>query len=116
MQTPLQITFRHMGPSPALEERIRARVAELEQFFARIVSCHVTVECRHQRQHQGKLFDIGIALTLPGCELVVNRDTGLNHAHEDAYVAVRDAFDAVRRQLEDYARRGRGAEQLHGTP
>ena len=45
MQVPLQITFRHMDSSPALEARIRQRAEELEHFFDRITSCHVTVEC-----------------------------------------------------------------------
>lgn len=52
MQVPLQITFRHMDPSPALEARIRRRAEELEQFSGRITACHVTVESRHRRHHK----------------------------------------------------------------
>jgi ribosome-associated translation inhibitor RaiA len=104
MQLPLQMTFRHMAASPALEARIRQRADELEHLCARITSCRVVVECRHKHKQQGKLFEVRVDMTLPGAELVAGRDHGLNHAHEDAYVAVRDAFDAARRQLEDYAR------------
>ena len=116
MQLPLQITFRHMEHSPALEERIRQRAEELDQFFDRITSCRVVVECRHPRHQQGKLFEVRIDLTVPGAEIVVGRDRGVNHAHEDAHVAVRDAFDAARRQLEDHARDSRGEVKRHDVP
>lgn len=116
MQLPLQITFRHMDHSPALEERIRQRAEELDQFFDRITSCRVVVECRHPRHQQGKLFEVRIDLTVPGAEIVVGRDCGVNHAHEDAHVAVRDAFDAARRQLEDHARDSRGEVKRHDVP
>lgn len=115
MQVPLQITFRHMESSPALEARIRQRAQELEHFFDRITACHVTVESRH-RQRQGNLFEVRVDLVLPGQEIVVGRDRGVNHAHEDAHVAVRDAFDALRRRLEDHARHSRGEVKLHAVP
>ena len=116
MLTPLEITFRHMDPSPALEARIRRRAEELDQFLAPITACRVVVECQHQRHRQGNLFEVRIDLTVPGGEIVVGRDSGANHAHEDAHVAVRDAFDAARRQLEDHARDRRGAVKLHTVP
>ena len=116
MQMPLQITFRHMEPSPALEARIRQRAEELDQFFDRITSCRVVVESAHRRQQQGKLFEVRVALTVPGNEIVVGREPGINHAHEDAHVAVRDAFDAARRLLEDHVRRRRGEAKTHAVP
>ena len=115
MQVPLQITFRHTDTSPALEARIRQRSQELEHFFDRITACHVTVESRHG-QRQGNLFEVRIDLVVPGREIVVGRDRGANHAHEDAHVAVRDAFDALRRRLEDHARHGRGEVKVHAVP
>lgn len=109
----VQITFRHMDPSPALEARIRQRVAELDQFYDRIVTCRIVVDCQHRHHHQGKLFRVGIDVTVPGREIVVGRESDANHAHEDAHVAVRDAFDAVRRQLEDHVRCRRGDTKTH---
>jgi ribosome-associated translation inhibitor RaiA len=113
MESPLQITFRHMESSPALAARIRQRADELDQFFGRIVSCRVVVECHHMRHRQGGLFEVHIDLTVPGAELVSSRDHGLDHAHEDAHVAVRDAFNAARRRLEDFARERRDAAIAH---
>jgi ribosome-associated translation inhibitor RaiA len=114
MQSPLQITFRHMDPSAALEARIRQRAGELDAVCDRIISAHVTVECPHPRRHyHGKVFEVRVDLALPGKDIVVAREPPTKHAHEDPYVAVRDAFDAVRRRLEDYVRERRGDVKRH---
>lgn len=116
MQLPLQISFRHMDSSPAVEARIRSRVEELERLFDRIVSCRVVVECRHPRRQQGNLFRVRVDLKVPGREIVVGRDPRAHHAHEDVYVAIRDIFDAMRRLLEDHIRKGRAEVKLHAVP
>jgi ribosomal subunit interface protein len=103
MQIPLQITFRDIEPSAAIEERIRQQVAKLEQFHSRISACRVVVEAHHRRHRKGKLYQVRIDLTVPGAEVVVSRDAELDHAHEDVYVAIRDAFVAARRQIDDLA-------------
>lgn len=113
MQTPLQITFRNIETSPAVETKVRERVAELEQFHDRIISCRVMIEAPDRRHHQGGLYHIRVDLKVPGKEIVVKRDPPEHHAHEDIYVAIRDCFDAVRRQLEDHARRQRGDVKSH---
>jgi ribosomal subunit interface protein len=116
MQIPPQITFRHMDASPALEAKIRERVDELEQFHANLTSCRVVVELDHRHHHQGNLYHARVDLTLPGYELVAGRESPQHQAYEDAYVAVRDAFDSLRRQLEDVARRQRHDVKCHDTP
>jgi len=116
MQLPLQITFRHMDSSEAVAERIRERAGELERFFDRIISCRVVVECRHPRRRQGNLFRVRVDLKIPGREIAVGRDPAAHHSHEDVYVAIRDAFDAARRALEDHVRERRGEVKLHAVP
>ena len=108
MQIPLQITIRDVEHSEALETHIRGKVEKLEEFFKSIISCRVVVEMPHKHHHQGKQFNVRIDIGVPGSEIVVNRD----HA-EDIYVALRDAFDAAKRQLEDYARKIRGDIKTH---
>ena len=108
MQIPLQITFRGMDPSKAIEAKIRERTDELSQFYDRITSCRVTVETGHHHHRKGNLFHLVVNIAVPGDEIVVNRDPSGDHAHEDIHVAIRDAFDAARRQIEDHARRARG--------
>jgi ribosomal subunit interface protein len=113
MQLPLQIQFRNLDPSPAIEARVRERVASLEKYYSPIMSCRVVVEAHHKHHHQGNLFHVRVDLKVPEAELVASREPGEHHAHEDVYVAIRDAFDAIRRQLEDYARRRRGEAKAH---
>jgi ribosomal subunit interface protein len=115
MQIPLQITFRNMEPSAALETKIREKAGKLERYADQITRCHVVIEAPHQHQHQGKLFSVKIDITLPNKEILVTRHPQQHHAHEDIYVALRDAFDAARRQLEDYVRVRRGDVKTHET-
>src|SRR3990172_9947593 len=108
MQIPLQVTFRDMPQSDAVETRIREKADKLERYYDRIMACRVVVEMPQRHKHQGKLHSIRIDLTVPGVELVAN------HAqHEDVYVALRDAFTAITRQLEDFVRRQRGEVKTH---
>ncbi|WP_305910062.1 HPF/RaiA family ribosome-associated protein [Methylomarinum sp. Ch1-1] len=113
MQIPLQIIFRGIPPSEAVEANIREKAAKLEQFNSHIMSCRVAVEADHQHSHQGNLYHVRIDITTPQKELVVSREHHDKHAHEDVYVAVRDAFRAARRQLEDYSRIIRGEVKTH---
>lgn len=113
MQSPVQITFRGMETSEAVEARIREKAAKLENFHDRITSCKVVVEAPHRRHQKGKLYSVSIDLTVPGGELVVSSEKRFHRSHEDVYVAVRDAFSAMRRQLEEFAREHRGQVKNH---
>jgi len=55
MEIPLQITFRNMAPSEAIERRIRKKVEKLELFYDRLLSCRVNIEAPHPPS-QGKLL------------------------------------------------------------
>ncbi|HXZ97553.1 MAG TPA: HPF/RaiA family ribosome-associated protein [Burkholderiales bacterium] len=111
MQVPLQITFRNFPRSDAVETRIREKAAKLEEFHSRITSCRVVVEQRDRHRHQGKQFTVRLDIRVPGQEVAIDRDH-----HEDIYVAVRDAFDAAARKLEDVARVQRGDVKVHEVP
>ncbi|HEX6275711.1 MAG TPA: HPF/RaiA family ribosome-associated protein [Polyangiaceae bacterium] len=100
MQVPLQITFRGMEPSTAVESRIREKATKLERFHGRITGCKVVVDMPHRQHKHGTLYAVRVELGIPGREILASKGIGENHAHEDVYVAVRDAFDAVIRQLE----------------
>lgn len=111
MQTPLQITFRNIPRSDAVETRIRDKAAKLEEFHPRIMSCHVVVEELDRHHHQGRQFTIRLDIRVPGHEVVIDRDH-----HEDVYVALRDAFNAAGRKLEEVARTKRGDVKAHEVP
>lgn len=113
MQLPLQVTFRNIEASPALETRIRELAARLDRFSGHIMRCHVIIEIPHRHKHQGEHFEITIDLTVPGEEIAIKRTHSGQPSHEDAYVALRDAFHAARRKLEEYERERRGDIKHH---
>ncbi len=137
MKNSLKITFRDMPPSKAIEDNIREKAHKLDSLSDDIMSCRVTIEAPHRHHHKGKAYVVRIDMTVPGGELVINREPKRlvaaraghgeetakklteNHeptkhaAHEDVYVAIRDAFNAAARKLQDYARRRRGEIKTH---
>lgn len=134
MNLPIQVTFRHMDPSPAVEERILEEAGKLDQYFDRITSCRVVVESPHHHHEHGRLYHIRIELGVPGKEIIVKHEPSLRSTlaqsetgtwekhrevhpeHRDIYVAIRDAFLAARRQLDEYAHRLRGEVKRHSQP
>lgn len=113
MEKPLELTFANVQPSPAIEKAVHEKVAKLERFFDRIVSCRVVVEAQQKNHRKGNLFQVKVFLVVPGREIVVDRAGPKNPAHEEWQVALRDAFDAATRQLEEHARKIRGEVKSH---
>jgi ribosome-associated translation inhibitor RaiA len=108
MQFPMQITYQHMKPSDATDAMIRVKLAKLERFYDRIVNCRVVVSAPTKPSRAGMDYQVRIDLTVPGGELVVNRESAPTAEPRHLGIALRDAFNAARRQLEDFARRQRG--------
>lgn len=131
MDKPVQITFRNIEPSPEVEAVIHERAAALTAYHPHIVGCRVLMDVPHRHQKHGRQVEVRIELSLPGEDLVVRHEP-VPHAprspggagatgeaegpHQDILVVVRDAFDVVRRRLQDAARRQRGAVKTHETP
>jgi len=111
MRIPLQITFKNMPHSKAIEAKVMEKSAKLDRFFDRIMSCRVVVEESQRRQHQGKLFSVRIDLTVPGKELAITRQE-----NEDPYIAAREAFNAAVRLLEEHGRVKHGEVKSHAQP
>ena len=114
MKVPLQVTFHNMSRSDSVEARIRERAEKLERLSDQLMTGRVVVDLPQPRQRKGKVFHVRIDITVPGREFVVNRDPLLNHAHEDVYVAVEDAFDAMERKLREHSREIQGVTR-YGT-
>jgi ribosomal subunit interface protein len=108
MRLPLQITVRNVDLSDAIREDLRMRAEKLDTFYDQIMRCRVVVEVPHHHHREGTLYNVRIDMTVPGAELVVKREP-----NEDLDVALRDAFDAARRQLEEFARKRRGDVKHH---
>lgn len=116
MQTPLRINSKGMAPSPAIEAHIREKAAKLEQFHGRLIGCRVTVEAPHRHHRRGKLYNVRADISVPGRDVFVGYTHPINHANEDVYVAIRDAFNAAGHLLEDHIRRMRGDIKSHEAP
>ena len=116
MQVPLELSFRNMDHSTAIEEDVQKHVDKLEEFFDRITACRVVVEAPHHQHHKGNLYQVRVYLSAPGQDIVVDRSHEQDHSHEDVHVAIRDAFNSARRQLQDYIRKLRGDVKEHDTP
>ena len=111
MQIPLQISLHGIEHSDALYNAIREKAEKLEHYYDRVMSCRVVLELAGRHKQHGKQFTVRIDLKVPGGEIVVT------HQHdEDLQIALRDAFDAARRRLEDYARTQRGDVKQHFSP
>ncbi len=118
MQIPVQVTFEGgLETSEALRARIEREAAKLERFHDRITSCRVAVIGRGHRRQQGDLYAVRLQITGPGgADVVIDRNPPADHAHEDAFVTVRDAFAAARRRLQDRRRRIAGQVKVHEAP
>ena len=116
MDTPLEIAYHNVDKSDALEARIRERVARMHRRFGHINSCRVVVEVPHRSQANALEYHIRAEVRVPDREIVVSRDPGDRGAHFDPYVAVRDAFDAVERQLEEHSQKVRADVKHHDVP
>lgn len=108
MQVPVQVSFLGFDRSEAIETLVREKVGKLQQFCPDIVACRVAVSLAQKHQNQGNPYAVRIDLTIPGQELVSNREQ-----HEDAYVAVRNAFGDMRRMLESAVEKRRGDVKAH---
>ena len=102
-----------MEPSDEIKQVIHDKVIKLDRFSKDIITFKVIVEAPHKHHHKGNLYQVHIDITLPRHELIVNRAPSEHHAHEDVYVAIRDAFKAAGRQLEDYVLKQRDELKSH---
>jgi len=102
MNTLLHLSFRNMDHAASIERLVRDRLESLERLDARLVSCHATIEAMPHPGAPASHFHVTLALTLPGCELIVSRGSKDEHDATDALTAVRRAFDTLTRQLEEH--------------
>ena len=117
MLVPVQITFRNTDPSEAVSADINRRIEKLSRQQGNIINCRVVVEAPLPNQRKGGLYRVRIDLGCPEGQLIVNREPdSRNQAHQDVYLAVRDAFRAAERQLEEYTHRRQGEVKTHATP
>lgn len=101
MQRPLQVSYKNLPSSPALDRLIRERVAALDRLHPRIVGCRVVVEVPHRGAESAKVpIGVTVEVEVPNRGLVVGKDVEQRHeAKQDRAAPLNAAFDAVERQL-----------------
>jgi ribosome-associated translation inhibitor RaiA len=112
MQEPLQISFHNMESSEALERRVREHWAKVERHYDGIISARIVIEAPHKQPHKSTL-GISISIGVPGRDIVVKREQRLHESDDHATWVINEAFQAVARQLEDYAQKQRRDVKTH---
>ncbi|MGC8518937.1 MAG: HPF/RaiA family ribosome-associated protein [Steroidobacteraceae bacterium] len=113
MTFPVVVSFQQMAPSAALRSRVRELAERLERFSPNILRCRVWIERPARHKEHGVPHAVRVDVAVPDEHILVGHTHAADPAHEDPYVAVRDAFNAARRQLENYERRRRGQIKRH---
>jgi cold shock CspA family protein len=107
MQMPVDIAFRQFEPSEQIRSEIAAQARRLEKISPRITSCHVVVSGPPMRHRSAGLFQVQLRIAMPGREDVVVDRHGHALEREHSTAAIRGAFTAAVRQIEDAARQMR---------
>jgi cold shock CspA family protein/ribosome-associated translation inhibitor RaiA len=114
MQVPLDITFQNSEPSEAIRSEVEKHAKRLEKFHDRITSCKVAIIAPPGRHRKGELFKIDIRIAMPEHkDIFVTKTHGDTPEHEHFEVAIKDAFGAAQRQIEDAVREMRGQVKPH---
>jgi cold shock CspA family protein len=113
MQTPPTISYVGFDPEPDLRALVERHLRDLERYHPRITTGRVSVEAPHHRHQTGTKWHVHIEIRVPGDDLVVDHEREIEKRHEDPAAAVRDAFKAIRRKLQDHARRMDGRIKAH---
>ena len=108
------VVFRGLEHSDAVEAAVHKRLEKLQRFSDEIQSLRVTLEIPHNNHHKGKVFHVGIEALIPSHDIVVNHEQHDKHEHEDIYVAIRDAFNALERRLKSVYDKKRRAHRSTG--
>ncbi|MGI9250928.1 MAG: ribosome hibernation-promoting factor, HPF/YfiA family [Pseudohongiellaceae bacterium] len=107
MNNEFQIVFHNIDQSEAITEAVDKRIAKLKRYSDQILTGRVVLDSPHNNHHKGRVYSVGLEIHIPGREIRVNQEQHDNHAHEDLYVAIRDAFDAAERQLKSVDKKHR---------
>jgi len=115
MSNEFQIVFHNIEQSDAITEAVQKRVDKLRRYCSDIIGGRVVLDCPHNNHHKGKVYSVALELQTPNKPVMVTQEQHDNHAHEDLYVAIRDAFNAAERQLKSVDKKHRKAA-MHKNP
>ena len=115
MKVPIQVSFKNMDHSDAIEELVNKHAAKLDQNFDKITSCRVVIEEPHKRHTKGNLYQVKLDITLPGDEIIIKKEANDRGNSDDIQIALKDAFEVASRMLQEYANKKRGYVKRHAN-
>ena len=115
MTNDFQIVFHNIEQSTSISDAVHKRISKLQRFCDRILAGRVVLDSPHNNHHKGKVYSVGLEIHIPSKEVRVNQEQHDNHAHEDLYVAIRDAFNAAERQLKAIHKKHRTERNHHSS-
>lgn len=107
MTNEFQIVFHNIEQTDAITDAVQKRIEKLERFCDQIIFGRVVLDSPHNNHHKGKVYSVSLEVNTAVKEVRVNQDQHDNHAHEDLYVAIRDAFNVAERQLKSVDKKHR---------
>lgn len=110
MKTPLEISFKGLEKSRAVEAKVAERAARLERHYDRMTNVRVVVSAPNKLAHKGKHFEVKIEIGIPaGAPMIISEEPEGNDARSDLMIAIRNAFDCAERRLDELAERLSGS-------
>jgi len=107
MTNEFQVVFHNIDQTSAINDAVQKRINKLERYCGQIIAGRVVLDSPHNNHHKGKVYFVGLEIHTPSKEVRVNQEQHDNHAHEDLYVAIRDAFNVAERQLKSVDKKHR---------
>jgi cold shock CspA family protein len=114
MQVPLEISYRNLEKTQAIEDLVQEKAARLEKFCDHITSCRIAIEKTHDHPKSGSPYRVRIDLRVPpNHELAVDRNPDQGTQYPPLEAVIRDAFGAAERQLKQLNEKQHDAVKYH---
>ena len=107
MNNEFQVMFHNIDQTTAITRAVQKRIHKLTRYCDQILKGRVVLDSPHNNHHKGKVYSVGIEIHSPAGEIRVHQEQHDNHAHEDLYVTIRDAFNVAERQLKAVSKKHR---------
>jgi len=112
MKVPLEISYRGVDKTDAIEALVHEKVAKLEKVCNYISSCHIAIEKIHDRPSHGSPYRVRLDITVPpGHELVADSNPSEQNQYVELDTVIRDAFSMAERQVKELSRRQRESDK-----
>lgn len=102
MKPAVDVVYRDLDSSAALNEVIIKKLAKLSRYSDQILRSRVILDTPHNHKHKGKQFRASIELDIKGHPFAA-----ITQDDESIHIAVRDAFYTAERKVKELTSRQR---------